>query len=147
LALLETLLRRLPRAVRQLRERHGGRSTLHVQDAHDLEDLLRAVLHLQFDDVRRECRTPSYSAHTCTDCIVGPERVAVTVKFVRECRCERRLLEMLQEDVAYYSRRPECDALTALIYDPEQRLCHPRRFEAAFNRAGGGLDLRCVVAS
>src|SRR5262249_28190224 len=38
LSQLQTLLRRMPRAARQLRERHAGRPALHVDDVHDLED-------------------------------------------------------------------------------------------------------------
>jgi hypothetical protein len=144
---LESLLRRLPHAIRQLRERHGSRPTLRVQDEHDLEDLLRVVLHLHFDDVRRECRTPSHAERTRTDFIVGPERVAVTVKLVQTAGCERSLLKALHEDCAYYARRAGCGGIIALIYDPERRLCSARRFEAACNRAGDGRDRRCVVAS
>ena len=44
LALLEELLRRLPRVIRQLRTRQGDRPPLRVEDERDLEDLLRALL-------------------------------------------------------------------------------------------------------
>src|SRR5262249_17380791 len=44
LAILETLLRRLPRVIRQLRVRQGDRPPFRVEDERDLEDLLRAVL-------------------------------------------------------------------------------------------------------
>ena len=46
LASLESLLRRLPRVIRQLRSRHGNRPPFLVSDERDLEDLLRALLHL-----------------------------------------------------------------------------------------------------
>src|SRR5713226_483028 len=41
-ALLEKVLRRLPRAIRQLRVRQGDRPAFRVNDERDLEDLLRS---------------------------------------------------------------------------------------------------------
>lgn len=46
--------------VRQLRDRHDGRQTLDVADEYDLQDLLHAILLIEFDDVRSEEWTPSY---------------------------------------------------------------------------------------
>ena len=43
-----------------------------------LDDLMRAVLPLHFDDVRPQGRTPHYAAGTRTDFLLAPERVAVT---------------------------------------------------------------------
>src|SRR5437763_1122691 len=51
LAVLEGKLRRLPLVARQLRCRHGERPPFRVDDGYDLEDLVRALLPLHFDDV------------------------------------------------------------------------------------------------
>ncbi len=142
--LLEQLLRRLPAAVRQLRERHGGRPTLHVRDQFDLEDLLRAALHLQFEDVRRLLRTPRYATGTRTDFVVGPDRVALTAKLAAD---EARLASELQEDVAYYEGDAGCSYLVVFVYDAAHVLPDPRQFEAAYRNEGDGLDVHCVVAT
>ncbi len=105
-AALATLLRRLPHAVRQLRDRHDSRPTLKVEDEHDLEDLLRAVLHLHFDDVRRELRTPSYSATTRTDFIVGPDCVAVSAKIASSDRGEGQLAAQFRRTSLITSEPP-----------------------------------------
>src|SRR5262249_13869707 len=76
---LERLLRRLPLAARQFRSRYGTRPAFRVEDEHDLEDLLRALLPLQFDDVRPMSRTPRYAADTRTDFLLPAQEVAVTV--------------------------------------------------------------------
>src|SRR5262249_19589729 len=68
---LEGMLRRLPRAVRQLRVRQGDRPAFRVVDEKDLEDLLRALLPLYFDDVRPQSRTPRYAACTRTDFLLA----------------------------------------------------------------------------
>lgn len=146
LAVLEPLLRRLPEAVRQLRDRHDRRPTLRVEDEYDLEDLLRAILHLHFDDVRRETRTPSYALGVRTDFIVGPERIAVTAKLLGTRDCEAELANAVREDVAYYQEHAECGGLLVLIYDPEQSVNAPRQLEATLSAAGWPSP-RCVVSS
>jgi REase_DpnII-MboI/Uncharacterized protein conserved in bacteria (DUF2321) len=146
LTALETLLRRLPLTVRQLRDRRDSRPTLKVDDVFDLEDLLRAVLPLQFDDVRRQSRTPSYCATVRTDFLVGPNRAAVTAKLLQARASEPQLVREACEDIAFYERQTECGGLVILIYDPEQFLFEPRHFEAAL-RGEDGLDVRCVVAT
>jgi hypothetical protein len=145
LTVLDGLLRRLPRAVRELRVRHGQRPAFRVEDEHDLEDLLRALLPLYFDDVRPEGRTPSYAAGTRTDFVLAAEGAAVTVKRVATADCEAGLVEQLAEDAGYYERRGGVRALVCLAYDPEQRAVDPARLEVACLR-DEGLAVRCVVA-
>jgi hypothetical protein len=143
LELLERVLRRLPHAVRQLRDRHDGRPTVRVVDAFDLEDLVRAILHLHFDDVRRETRTPGYSFVTRTDFIVGPQRIAVTAKLAQQDVRERELVRQIHEDAAFYEQK-DCDCLVVLVYDPEQIVRDAQQFEVACTV---GQEVRCVVAS
>jgi len=138
------LLRRLPRAARQLRERHAGRPTLRVDDLHDVEDLLRAALHLQFDNVRRETRTPTYASDVRTDFVIGPGQVAVTAKLLTE-NAEPQIASEIHEDTLFYQRRPEVSALAVLVFDPEQFLRDRQRFESAL--ASNGIPpVRCVVS-
>jgi hypothetical protein len=145
LRVLDGLLRRLPRVVRQLRVRHGDRPAFRVEDEYDLEDLLRALLPLHFDDIRPEGRTPSYAARTRTDFVLAAEGMAVTVKPVAALGDEQRLAGQLAEDVAYYERRGGVRALVCLVYDPEQRVVEPGRFEAE-RQWDEGLVVRCLVA-
>src|SRR5262249_6137297 len=69
--------RRLLVVARQLRSRYGTRPALRVEDEHDLEDLVRALLPLHFDDVRPLSRTPRYAPDTRTDFLLPPQEVAV----------------------------------------------------------------------
>jgi hypothetical protein len=131
--------------VRELRVRHAERPPFRVEDEHDLEDLLRALLPLYFDDVRPEGRTPSYDAGTRTDFVLAAEGTAVLAKRVTGPDCEAELAGQLAEDAAYYERRGGVRALVCLAYDPEQRALDPGRLEAACLR-DEGLAVRCVVA-
>jgi hypothetical protein len=142
LAVLENLLRRLPRVARQLRWRHAERPAFRVEDVYDLEDLLRALLPLHFDDVRPEARTPRYDLGTRTDFVLAPEETVLTCKCVA---AEPQLVVQLDEDMAYYHGREIVRTLVAFVYDPEQRLIEPRRQEAAWSKAEGDLAVRCVI--
>ena len=115
---LEAMLRRLPPVIRQLRWRQGEKPPFCVDDERDLTDLLRALLHLPFDDVRLESRTPSYSAGTRTDLLLARAQIAVTVKLVRIGTGEQQLTNQFQEDVAYYRQRGGCRRLMGFVYDP-----------------------------
>ncbi|MCI0464214.1 MAG: DUF2321 domain-containing protein [Gemmataceae bacterium] len=145
LAILDRLLRRLPQVVRQLRVRHDGRPSFRVEDVYDLADLVRALLPLHFDDVRPEGRTPSYASRTRTDFVLAPEQTAVTVRRVAHAKDEAELTGQLAEDMDYYERRDGVRRLLVLVYDPEQHLPDPARFEAACRR-DDELTVRCVVA-
>lgn len=58
---IERLCNRFHAVARQLRKRHGNRPTLDVADQFDVEDLVHAMLLLDFDDVRPEEWTGSYA--------------------------------------------------------------------------------------
>jgi hypothetical protein len=147
LAPLERLLRRLPRVARQLRWRQGERPPFRITDEKDLEDLLRALLPLNFDDVRPEGRTPRYAAGTRVDFLLAPERVAVAVKLVRPPLLAEQIAGQMQEDETYYRVRPGCRTLVVLVYDPEGLLHEPRLLEAAWSVHEDEWNLRAVVAA
>lgn len=145
LHLLEPLLRRLPRMIRQLRSRHGNRPPFQVRDAHDLEDLLRALLPLHFEEVRPEGRTPGYAADTRADLLLPAEAVALLVKAVGPGVREADIAAQWAEDVAYYRRRVDYRTLVGVVYDGEALLVGPRELEAAWSREEGELTLHCIV--
>jgi hypothetical protein len=139
-AVLERLLRRLPLAIRQLRSRHGNRPPFRVVDEKDLEDLLRALLPLHFDDVRPECRTPRYAACTRTDFLLAQEGIVLAVKLAQP-----GLAEQIQEDAAYYRQAKKCRTLVGFIYDPESTVREPSVLEASHSQQNDELAVRCVV--
>src|SRR5262245_64958751 len=72
---LEHLLRRLPRVARELRLLPGSRMDVRVE--RDLDDLVRTLLPIHFDDVRPESRTPRYAAGTRTAFVIPDMAVAI----------------------------------------------------------------------
>jgi hypothetical protein len=151
LHLLEMMLRRLPRVIRALRFRHGDRQPFRIADEHDLEDLLRALLPLAFDDVRPEVRTPPYSAGSRTDFRLATGTtagfVALMAKHPRRDLTVQSLLAQFREDARYYADWEECRALVGLVLDREGILRDPRELETACAKTSDRLDVRCVIAS
>lgn len=146
LAVLDHFLRRLPLAIRQLRSRHGTRPPFRVDDVHDLEDLLRALLPLYFDSVRLECRTPLYSPGTRTDFILNTEGIAVVAKRATTAARADELAGQWPEDIAYYCRQPRCQTLVGFVYDPEGFIHESSKWELACSGIHGELMVRCIVA-
>jgi hypothetical protein len=148
---LEPFLRRLPRTIRQLRTRHGNRPPFRVQDEHDLEDLLRAVLPLHFGEIRQESRTPAYSPCTRTDFRIGQSEgsypIALTVKIMRPGVREDVLREQWREDIRHYQQARGCGTLVGFIYDPDGLVRNPRQVEAIWAGGKEELELRCVIAA
>jgi len=146
LANLERLLRRLPRVIRQLRSRHINRPAFQVADERDLEDLLRTLLPIFFDDIRPESRTPAYDSGTRTDFRLKPEGIVLTVKRAKSRDYEKQLGEQLQEDVTYHERDTSCKILIGFIHDPEGYLRDPGQLELMWSKPQDRLELRCVIA-
>ncbi len=148
---LQAVLRRLPRAARQLRSRHADRPPFRLVDDYDLEDLLRAVLALEFDDVRPERRTPTYAAGVRTDWRLPSADswpvLMLTAKRITPALTERALAGQLEEDVAYYERHGTDGILVVYLYDPEGLLPEPAGLEAMGSRHHGDLEVRCIVAT
>jgi hypothetical protein len=138
---IDRLLRRLPRVARELGRR--DRAPLVVRDDRDLDDLVRALLPIHFDDVRPEARTPPYSATTRTAFYLPDAEVVVVAHLVRAGATEGDLAARLDEDVAEYTPRGRTPML--FVYDPERRLPDPHRLEAQWSREDGS-EVWCVIA-
>ena len=79
--ILERIFMRFYKIARQLRNRHGNRQTLSIEDEYDVQDLLHALLHLYFDDIRPEEWTPSYAGKSArVDFLLKNEKTVIEVK-------------------------------------------------------------------
>jgi len=141
------MLRRLPRVIRELRWRQGEQPPFRVEAARDLEDLLRALLLLYFDDIRHESRTPSYDPGTRTDFVLLPQRLAITAKLVPLGVKESQIVEQIQIDSAYYQALQNCATLIIFIYDPEALLREAPALERAWSRREDDFEVRCIIAA
>lgn len=146
IALLQTLCRRFPRFARELGQRHGDRAGFEINDEYDVQDALRALLRLHFDDVRPEENVPSYGgARTRLDFLLKRERTVIETKMTREGLGQRKLVEELTNDKAHYRRHPDCDALVCFIYDPGGRVDNPAALETDLAGTEAGLTTTVIV--
>jgi hypothetical protein len=147
LATLDRMLRRLPRVIRQLRVRQSDRPPFRVMDERDLEDLLRSLLPLHFDDVRPESRTASYSPASLTDFLLEPQKIVVTPKRSRSSTIgEKELTEQIREDASHYELQMDGGTLVCFVYDPEGILRDRSQLETTWSKPEGNLEVRCVIA-
>lgn len=133
--ILSQVCERFHLVVRQLRSRYDSRETLNVQDEYDVQDLLHALLWLDFDDIRPEEWTPSYAGKTSRmDFLLKSEQIVVEVKKTRTTLGAKEVGSQLIEDIARYEHHPDCKALVCFVYDPEGYVANPRGVEHDLSR-------------
>lgn len=135
------LCSRFHQVARQLRSRREDRATLDVRDEHDVQDLMHALLWIDFVDVRPEEATPSYAAKSSRmDFLLKQEQIVIEVKRTRPGLGAREIASELIEDIDRYKAHPECKALVCFVYDPEGLVANPRGVE------GGSQPRRSSVS-
>lgn len=128
------------RVARQLRCRYDNRETIKIEDEHDVQDLLHALLLLYFDDVRAEEWTPSYAGKSARmDFLLKNERVVIEVKKTRAGLADKELGDQLIIDVDRYKVHPDCERLICFVYDAEGRIGNPNGLMADLNNQHDGF--------
>ena len=125
---------RFHKIARQLRNRHDNRQTLSIEDEYDVQDLLHALLHLYFDDIRAEEWTPSYAGKSArVDFLLKNEKTVIEVKKTRQGLADKEVGDQLIIDVDRYKGHPDCEKLICFVYDPEGRIGNPNGIMDDFN--------------
>jgi len=118
---LERVLSRFHQVARQLQNRREKRKTLVINDEYDVQDLLHALLKIDFNDIRPEEGTPSTAGKASRmDFLLKMEKIVVEAKKTRQGRNEKEIGEELIVDIAHYKAHPNCKTLVCFIYDPGQ---------------------------
>lgn len=137
---LERIFTRFRQVANQLTRRHNGRETLCIQDEYDVQDLLRALLSLYFDDVRPEEWTPSYAGSSLRIDFLIPEIEAVIeVKKTRKGMTDKTLSEELIVDIEKYQAHPNCKKIYCFVYDPDMILRNPAAIRNDLEQKHQGL--------
>jgi hypothetical protein len=132
---------------RQLRLRGEYRATLSVEDEFDAQDLLHALLRVQFDNIDTDEWTPSYSSGTPrTTLLLNDGRLAVIVKKTRPGLNAKDLSDQLQIDAERYRSHGRCTTLLCFMYDPEGRIGNPRGLEASLASVSKSFVIDVLVA-
>jgi hypothetical protein len=145
--LVKTVCCRFHSVARQLRLRGEYRATLNVEDEIDVQDLLHALLRIQFDDIGTEEWTPSYAEGVLrTTFLLDDNRLAVLVKKTRNGLTAKDLTEQLRIDTERYRTKSRCTSLLCFIYDPDGRIGNPRALEASLTTVSDSLSIDVLVA-
>ena len=143
---VKQLCSRFHAVARQLRLRKEYRATLDVEDEFDAQDLLHAMLRLQFDDVEIDEWTPEYAEGAPRKTfLLNHGSLAIVVKKTRPGLTTKELADQIKTDAARYSARNLCATLLCFIYDPEGRIGNPRGVEADLTSVSDQFTVDVVI--
>jgi DpnII restriction endonuclease len=147
LGFIRKLCTRFHALVRELRLRSENRPPFDVEDEHDVRDMVRALLCLEFEDLSMEEWTPPYAGGASrTDFFLKQERIVIVVKKTRQGLGAKEIADQVAIDFQRYSIHPSCHMLLYFIYDPEGRVVNPRRLEASLARESAGRTVEVLIA-
>ncbi len=147
LKLVRKVCVRLHAVARQLRLRKDSRPTVEIEDDYDLQDLLRALLKMEFDEVGTDEWTPPYAGSVPrTTLLLNREQIAIVAKKTRSGMTTKEIAEQVSADSAFYSARNRCTTLFCFVYDPEGRIGSPKRLETDLTRVSDRYNVEVLVA-
>lgn len=146
ISVIKNICNRFCQVVRQLRERHGGKPTIDVEDEYDVQYILKPLLALYFNDIRSEEWSPSYAGSASRiDFLLKQEKIAIEVKKTRKGLSAKELGEQLMIDIEKYTSHPNCDTLICFVYDPERKISNPFGIENDLNRNSGKIKVIVII--
>ena len=135
LQVLQAIIEKFHLVATQLQSRHAGRTTLKIEDEYDVQDLIHALLKINFEDVRKEEYTPSYAGGSArTDFLLKREKIFIEVKKTRPTLKSREVGDQLILDIIRYKAHQDCRHLICFVYDPEHFIENPRGLEDDLNK-------------
>lgn len=147
LKLVRKVCLRLHAVARQLRLRKDSRPTVEIEDDYDLQDLLRALLKMEFDEVGTDEWTPPYAGSVPrTTLLLNREQIAIVAKKTRSGMTTKEIAEQVSADSAFYSAHNRCTTLFCFVYDPEGRIGSPKRLETDLTRVSDRYNVEVLVA-
>jgi len=144
--IVENILNRFDRAVRQLKRRYDNRPAIDVKDEYDVQDVVHSILRCYFDDLRPEDYTPSY-AGSCSrvDFLLKKEKIVIEVKYATNKLKDKKIGEQLIIDIKRYETHPDCRTLFCFVYDPDGNIQNPIALENDLSGTHGKNNLQVKV--
>jgi len=147
LVLIRKVCQRFHSVVRQLRLRKDYRPTIEVDDEYDLQDLLCALLKVEFDEVATDEWTPPYTGGASrTTLLVNRDQIAIVAKKTGPGLTTKELTDQVLADAAYYRTQGRCSTLFCFVYDPEGRIGSPKRLETTLTSVSEHCRIEVLVA-
>jgi len=133
--------------VSQLQRRYSQRDTISVDDEYDVQDLMHALLRIDFSDIRAEEYTPSYAGSSSrVDFLLKEEQIVIEIKKTRRGLTSKEVGNQLIIDIDRYRSHPDCKQLICFVYDPEGWIQNPSGLERDLAREEGGIEVIAIIA-
>jgi hypothetical protein len=143
---LENLLIRFHLVATQLQRRQRKKLPFSVEDEYDVQDLLHALLKIDFRDIRPEEYCPSYAGTSPRIDFFLPEHgIAVEAKMAREGHGNLKISNELIVDKEYYQKKPNVRILYCLVYDPNEIITNPDGFEDDLFERSNSFEAKILV--
>ena len=144
---LEQISRRLPVFLAVIRGSRGEvEGRLELKEERDLQDLMKAILSLHYNNVLREDPVQQYAgAWARVDLFIKDVGLMVETKMTGRSTGQREVGDQLIVDMNRYATRADCRGFFALVYDPDRQIDNPNGFERDLAAAGGSTPTRVVV--
>jgi hypothetical protein len=111
-----------------------------------VQDLLHALLLIDFDDIRPEEWTPSYAGSSSRmDFLLKNEQIVIEAKKTRKGLGAKEVGEQLIVDIQKYQAHPDCKTLICFVYDPEGRIPNPKGIENDLNCTEDDLTVKVII--
>jgi hypothetical protein len=144
--LVERICRGFGEFLFPLSRRQQGRPPIVMEDEYDVQDFVQGLLRIFFDDVRPEDFAPERAgARSRIDFVLKQERIVIEAKMTRAGLGPARVGEQLIVDIERYRSHPDCDALVALVYDPDRYIPNRRTLETDLSGERDGIVVRVIV--
>ncbi|UIN02288.1 malate dehydrogenase [Yersinia ruckeri] len=146
LACVENICHKFPLVVRQLKQRHGDRQSIDINDEYDVQDLFHALLKIHFDDIRAEEYTPSYAGSSSrVDFLLKKEKLVIELKKTRRGLGAKELGNELTIDIARYRSHQDCETLVCFVYDPDGRVNNPVGVESDLENIPSNIRIKVII--
>ncbi|HEY8159800.1 MAG TPA: hypothetical protein VIF10_13960 [Methylobacter sp.] len=146
LSKIEHLCDRFHIVAHQLTSRYDNRWTIKINDEYDVQDLLHAMLKIDFNDVRTEECTPSFAGKSSRmDFILKDHQIAIETKMTRQNLGVKELGDQLIQDIFHYQSHQDCKRLICFIYDPKGFIKNHASLVTDLSKNHSGLEVQVII--
>lgn len=130
---IEKIFNNFHKIAKKLENRYNDRETIEIDDEHDVQDLLEALLLLEFSDIRSEEPVPSDAGGGSNiDFLLKNYEIGIEIKHTTSDD-DRKIGEELTTDIEKYKQHPNVEKLICFIYNPRHTLRNPEGLKKDLN--------------
>ena len=109
-----------------MKRRHCKRTTIEINDEHDLQDALFAILKLFTNDIQKETYVPSHAgSNSRVDFFLPEHEIIIETKMANPSLQDKNIGEQLITDFNRYKELVKAKHLVCFIYDKDSNINNP----------------------